>query len=399
MLTNSIFERDARIRRYSDYLAADGHFVDVICLASESGEDQSRHPHVRVFPLPYTRRRREGFGLMLDWLGIAANMFLSLTRLEIRQPYDVVHVHNMPDFLVFCALAPRLRGCPVLLNVHDPVPELTRSKMDFSQRHPLVRAQCFIEAISAGFSTHVITATPYFKKILESRGVPASKITVIINASDQRFFRPDSEPGPVREKAMFTLLYVGTVAVRYGLEVCVRALKRIRERIPGIRFKIIPKIREEGVGLENCLRVAREIGVADLIEVGAPAPLEEMPGMMKRADVGIYPALPDCHMNVALSLKIPEMAAVGLPILASRLAVLEDLFGDDAIAFVPPGDPEAFADKVVELWERPELMERLAANARVKAAALSWEHQYPLYTELLESILGRKLTAPSGTSS
>jgi glycosyltransferase involved in cell wall biosynthesis len=91
-------------------------------------------------------------------------------------------------------------------------------------------------------------------------------------------------------------------------------------------------------------------------------------------------------MDIALSLKIHEMSSVGLPIVSSRLNVLEDLYGDDCIAFVPPGDHHALATKIIELYRKPELRKRLAENALKCSAGLTWESQYATYCALIKSL-------------
>jgi glycosyltransferase involved in cell wall biosynthesis len=236
----------------------------------------------------------------------------------------------------------------------------------------------------------VITATPAFGKMLVRRGIPAEKITVVMNAADPRYFALDENMPRARQTdESFTLLYVGTVARRYGLDVCIRALPILRDEIRGIKLKVVPKIRHEGKALDDCLELARILDVSDLVEVTDPVPLEMMPEMMRQADIGIYPALKDCHMDVALSLKIPEMANVGLCIVATRLSVLEELYGETCIAFVPSGDHVAFAAKVLELYRSPELRQCLSRNALERSASFTWDSQYRVYRELLESMLGR----------
>jgi len=387
MITNSVYIRDTRVRRYAEPLADEGHHVDIICLASENDQPQSSHPNIEVYALPIARSRREGLTHVLGWLHSAFMMFLKCSRLDFRHRYDLVHVHNMPDFLAFCALVPRLRGCPVILNIHDPTPELAQSKLQVSGTHILIRAEIFLERISIRFSSHIITATPTFRNILVSRGVPPEKITVIMNAADPRFSRSAPKIMSGRQNDKFILLYVGTVANRYGLQVAIRALTILRPEIPGLKLRVVPKIRDEGKALDDCMELAQTLGVEDLVELSDPVPLELMPDIMQQADIGLYPALSDCHMDLALSLKIPEMASVGLCIVSTRLPVLEELYGDDSIAFVPPGDVKALADKVMELYRSPESMDTLARKAREKSAALTWESQYSIYRELLHSIL------------
>ncbi len=387
MITHSVYIRDTRVRRYAEPLADEGHHVDIICLASENDQPQTSHPNIKVYALPMTRSRREGLTHILGWLYAAFMMFVKCSRLDIQYRYDLIHVHNMPDFLAFCALIPRLRGCPVILNIHDPTPELAQSKLQVPGNHIVVRAEIFLEKISIKFSSHIVTATPTFRSILISRGVPPEKITVVMNAADPRFSRSVTEIVSRKQNDKFTLLYVGTVANRYGLQVAVQALPILQPEIPGLKLRVVPKIRDEGKALDDCVQLAQTLGVGDLVELSDPVPLELMPEIMQQADIGLYPALSDCHMDLALSLKIPEMASVGLCIVSTRLPVLEELYGDDSIAFVPPGDFRALAGKILELYRSPEFMENLARKAREKSASLTWESQYRIYRELLRSIL------------
>lgn len=392
MLTDSVYARDIRVRRYAEYLAADGHFIDIICLQSEDRTSQGSHMHIRVFPLPWMRNRREGLGLVLNWLTTAFFMLLRGSWLDIEDHYDVVHVHNMPDFLVFCAIVPRLRGCPILLNIHDPVPELAQSKLQLSAEHPLIRIQALLETLSTRFSSHIITSTDFFRQKLVERGIPREKITVIANAPEPGIFLcPNHRWKRRTDQKEFVLLYVGTVAYRYGLHILVEALPRLREEIPTVRVRVYTKILKEGKTLDQCVLLARRLGVADLFEVRPPAPLDRMPEIMSQADLGVYPALRDVHMDNALSLKIPEMAAVGLPIVATRLSVLEEIYGDDSIAFVPSGDPDALARKIIQLYQAPEMLDRLSASAFAKSRVLDWKSEYRVYQEILKSLLGRNI--------
>jgi glycosyltransferase involved in cell wall biosynthesis len=388
MLVHNIYGRDARVRRYAEYLAMDGCLIDVICLTPETGRADTGHVGIRLFPLPMKRVRKEGWKHAFQWALATILMFLFMCGLDLRYRYDLVHVHNMPDFLVFCALLPRLRGCPVILDIHDPVPELAMSKLGLQRDHMMIRILALLERLCCLFSSHVITAVPTFKSVLVQRGERPEKITVIVNAADPRIFsfKPDARRRASMPGSMI-LLYVGTVADRYGLDVCVRSLPFLQSQIPDIRLKIVPKVREEGAALDKILCLVAELNVRDSLELIDPVPLEEMPDIMRQADVGVYPARRDCHMDLALSLKIPEMAQVGLPIVASRLTVLEQMFGEDAIAFVPPGDCDAFAAKILELHQSPEIAQSLAQTALQRALSLRWENQYSDYKNLIRNLL------------
>lgn len=389
MITHSVYSRDVRIRRYAEYLAKEGFLVDIVCLSSETEDYREPYPGVRVFPIPWTKNRKEGLLQTMEWLVAVFMMFLYTSFLDIKYRYDLVHVHNLPDFIVFAALIPKMRGCPILFNVHDPSPEIARSKLELSENHPLIRVVAFIERISLRFSDHIITASSSFKKKLVERGTPAEKITVIMNAADGRFFKIDSD-GEKTDRSTngrFTMLYVGTVATRYGLDITIRALPKLKSKIDGLCLKVFPKIKGEGKALDNCVSLARKLDVGELVEVLDPVPLEQMPEVMKNADLGIYPARRDCHMDIALSLKIPEMVNMKLPIVASKLSILEELYGDDGIAYFADGNPDAFAEKVLELYYDRGMMRKIAENALRHSASFTWESQYLIYRKTIDGLL------------
>lgn len=385
MLTHSVYSRDIRVRRYAEYLVNDGYLVDVICLATEDNSPQSKDPRLEVYPVPMTRRRREMLGHLLDWSMSIFFMFWYTNKLSFKHQYDLVHVHNMPDLLILCAIFQRLRGTPVILNIHDAVPELTQSKLGIGPRHPLVRVQSLLEKMCIALSSHVITSTESFKKKLIERGASEKKITVITNFPDERLFNSrDSLRVRNNDDTEFILLYVGTVAYRYGLETVVKALPYLKGKIPGIKLQVFTKIKEEGKALSDCQQLALDLQVQDIFEVNDPVPLEKMPSIMANADIGVYPALKDCHMDNALSLKIPEMVNMELPIVASRIAILEELYGPDSIAFVESGDVTEFSRKVLELYEFPEKRRLYAKTAKAKGSRMLWKDQYPIYRDVVE---------------
>ena len=61
-------------------------------------------------------------------------------QLARPRSYQLVHVNNMPDFLVLSAWLPRLLGVPVIHDVHDLMPELYAEKFAAGETHLLVRA-------------------------------------------------------------------------------------------------------------------------------------------------------------------------------------------------------------------------------------------------------------------
>ncbi len=87
-------------------------------------------------------------------------------------------------------------------------------------------------------------------------------------------------------------------------------------------------------------------------------------------------------------MKVLEYATVGIPIIASRLKVLEDLFGDAAILFFEAGEVEQFVRCVIELFNNPDRRLQLTQNADKVLLQHNWEDQRHAYLHLLSRLSG-----------
>lgn len=106
----------------------------------------------------------------------------------MKRGYDVIHVHNMPDFLVFAAVFPRLVGAKVILDVQDASPELMAAKTRERQRAVVTRLAIWQEHISTIFAQHVITVGWPFEELLLQRGAPRGKMSILLNSADPKMF-------------------------------------------------------------------------------------------------------------------------------------------------------------------------------------------------------------------
>ncbi len=102
----------------------------------------------------------------------------------------------MPDAIVATALVPRLRGTPVVLDVHDTFPELFATKFARPEDDPLVRLLCLEERVSAACASHVLVVTAQARNRLEDRGVGLGRTTVVMNSPDERVFGAPRPPVP-----------------------------------------------------------------------------------------------------------------------------------------------------------------------------------------------------------
>ena len=387
---------DARVKGYAEALAAAGDLVDVIGIQSHSQEESYQdfiiERGVRIFTIRVDRSRNSSFAYLLEYGFAFIFLCFRLTEKFLKNRYDVIHFHNMPDFLVFAGLIAKLLGARIILDIHDLMPEVYMSKFPDAKNGWGVWFMRLEEKISIQFSNAVIVANAHFRSNLIKRGISSPKITVVKNFPDPHIFnysRYAMQSGKPLE--WFTLIFPGTIAPRYGLEVAIKALPLIKGTIPNIRLLIIGRPGEYGKSLAA---LAEKLDVSSSVEFRAVMPNNEIPEQLLRADIGIYPALPDAHMSIAIPGKLLEFAAMRIPILSSRLQIVEEMFDESAVLFFEPGNVDGFAECVLKLYENPTLREELVRNAtQTFVQRHSGEHEIQAYWDVLRRLLpGKKLS-------
>lgn len=399
MVVHAYYEGDARVRRYAESLALLGHRVEVLALRAPDKPKREELRGVAVHRLPLSRRRGGTLRYLFEYAWFT--LLCGLVLLWRARRYDVVHVHNMPDFLVFAAFWPRLFGRVVLLDVHDLMPEVSCSKFKTSIRHPAIWPLRVQEWLSHRFASACIFATERFRQgAIARHTVRPDRSIAVMNAADTTLFDRNRHPwrGPERPED-FVMLYLGTVSHRHGVDQCVRVLPLAKLQVPGIKLVIHAKLSEgEGKPMQELRDLAQQLGVADRIEIGPPLPLQEVPARMSRASVGVFTPHLDIHIDMALSLKVPEFVAMDVPVVAVRTSIMTSLFREDEVAMFADGDMQAFADWLGRLYREPGLRAAMTQRARRFTAEHAWEAEFAGYLQLLERLLRRPLAASTPRS-
>jgi len=266
---------------------------------------------------------------------------------------------------------PRFAGARIILDVRDPMPEFFMSKYGLPADHRLVRALLAEERTSCRYATHVVTVHEAMKDLLLRTGVPPHKISVVFNAPDPRIFDAPSA-GPERDPEDRTILYAGTVAGRYGLNMLVTAVARLKDAIPGLRLRIVG----DGDLVEGMKRNARALGIEDRVRFDGPVSLDRIPGIVRSSWVGAQPHLEDPLMRLTLPTKVLEWAALGLPVICSRTEALTKTLDERDLTLITPGAYEELLAALVEAHRDPRALAAKAARAKESVRRrLDWSEE------------------------
>jgi glycosyltransferase involved in cell wall biosynthesis len=388
MAVHAYYEKDARVRRYAEALVQAGHEVDVLALRDPGRPRREILHGVQVIRLPLARRRGGVARYVFEYCMFFALVLWGLIWLHRRRRYRVVHIHNMPDLLVFAAMYPKLCGARVVLDIHDLMPEVYSSKFQVPISHRAIWPLRVQERWSMWFADRVVFASDLFREIAVARGsVHPDKAISVLNAADIGIFDRARHPWVGPGSGRFVVLYLGTVSERHGVDQAVRAVARIKGQVPGLRFEIYPRFAEgDGRPLEELRRLVSEQGLSEIVEFLPPVPLEEVPAVMSRASVGVFTPHLDVHIDIALSLKVPEYTAMGLPIVTTRTRIMERYFHSDEVAFFQDGDVQGCAEALLRQARDPEGGRAMAERAGRFLREHSWEQERDRYFAMLSGL-------------
>lgn len=366
--------------RYAEALVARGDHVDVISVAKQS---QSRFEVVNgVYVIRIqTRKKNEKHPLtyllrLLMFLGRAS---IVVAARHVRHRYNVLHVHSVPDFLVFAALLPRLTGASVILDIHDLLPELYATKFKATPSSRVCRALEMIELVSAASAHHVIAPNHIWRKRLVERSVDASKCSVFMNYPDPLVF---SRRGRCRRDKKTILLYPGSLNWHQGLDLAIRAFAKNANLFPCSEFHIYG----EGPEKENLVRLTEELGLKSRVLFFAPTTLREISIISENSDLGIIPKRNDGFGDEAFSTKSLEFMMLAVPIIIADTTIDRFYFNTDVVTFFRSGDIADLARCMRRLMNSSILRREQAARALDFVKNYRWDSQKRDYLALVDGL-------------
>jgi glycosyltransferase involved in cell wall biosynthesis len=375
----TFYESDNRVRRYAEALAERGNSVEVMALR-RNGE--STHAVANGVRIDRLQRRQVTEGSAAAYLAkilvFFARAMAVISARHARRSYDVVHVHNVPDFLVFAAWLPKLTGARVILDIHDILPELYGDKFHVPEHSWTFKSMRWVERRSTRFAHHVIVAGDLWRdKLITRAGLKPEQCTTLLNHPDRRLFKPSN--GTRRNDGKFIVLYPGTLNHHQGVDLAVNAFALVRHRMPNAELHIYG----EGPARQHIATLIAEGGLQDAVKLKAPVSIEAIAGVMSDADLGVIPKRAEGFGNEAFSTKSLEFMACGVPVVMSRTQVDSRHFDDSLVRFFEPGAPEALADAMLRDYEHPE--ERLARvqHASNFVAQIDWAAKLPCYLQIV----------------
>jgi len=395
MVVHAYYEEDPRVRREAEAVVASGRDVDVFALRRDDAEREGWLEGVRVHRLDVQRHQGAGIGrYLLEYAEFFVRAMFALTRAHRRRRYALVQVHTIPDALVFAALPLRLAGIPVVIDLHEAMPEFFRMRFPKAS-NPVVHAALVAqERLSIAMASAAITVNDALGDRLVAMGVPRGKVTIVHNSPSLARFDAGAHPvRPFMADGVLRLVYAGALSTVYELDVAIEALARIAAARPGVTaslelygrdFAEVP-LHEHAAGL----------GLTDRVVFHGRVPIEAVPGVIAAADIGLAPTRRTEFTDFSLSTKIFEYAAMGKPVVASRLPMVEAMFPPGTVTTYAAGDAEDLARAILRLVDSADDREARVAATGAIVREVAWERESIRYLDLVERLALDGISSPA----
>ena len=343
--------------RSAEAMSRSGMDVDLLCLQQHPEEPRREQINgVQVSRLALKKRRGGKLSYAYQYLAFLVLSFFWLSRRHLIHRYQVVHIHNMPDFLVFGAAFAKALGSRVVLDLHDPTPEVFMTVYGLVSDQWLVRLLRRVETLSIRFADLVLTPNVAFRDLFVARGCPPEKIEIVMNSPLEEVFpltAPVNRPRPLQRKdTKFALMFHGTVVERHGLHTAIEAVALLSKRIPGIRFDIYG---DDTLYLrEKILPLVSELQLQQRVSYQGEQPQHVIARAVAHCDLGIIANLRTVFTEINLPTRIFEYLALGKPVIVPDTKGIRDYFNPGSILFFNAGDAESLASQIQWVFDHPQ---------------------------------------------
>lgn len=380
------YRRDPRVKREAEALVEMGHRVVFLARRQPGEPDREVIAGVEIIKTVGLKEKCDTFWeYLLDYVIFFLMVSLHLAARPLR--YKLIHINNMPDFLVFATWLPRMLGCPVIHDVHDLMPELYGEKFASGEKNWVIQALKTQERWAGQFASAVLTVEERLKDILSERGIPREKIHVLMNLPDERIFcqRKAIPLGP--HSAPFVMVYHGTLARRLGLDIAIEAVAKARGSIPQMELRIIGagEERDRLIELRNSLELQEVVTFSEGF-----VPVERIPTIIDDADIGLVPLRMSSGTDVMLPTKLLEYVSMGIPCIVPKTGTISRYFDERMVEFFEAENVDSLTGAILRLYHDPEKRNRLSKEATERFGnKYKWNVHKKVYTNLVAHLLER----------
>ncbi len=351
----------------------DGHSVTVVTCAPN-------HPQGQVYDgyrnCLFQREECQGIRVIRIWTFITANEgFVKRTLNYISYLIAVVLVTPwLPQANVVISTSPqffnglagyfvsRILRIPWVLEIRDLWPESILAVGAITNRR-IIQLLEWLEKFAYRKADWIVPVTDSFQRFIAEKGITPDKITVIKNGANLALYNPMAGENTMTElldlKGKMVASYFGTHGMAHHLETILYAAKQLQD-YPDIVFLLAG----DGAERKNVLALHQQLKLTNVLML-EQQPKHLMPSLWALSSVSLILLRKSDLFQTVIPSKIFESMAMEKPIiLGVEGESAEIVRAADAGFCIEPENSQELAQRMLELYQQPELRSRFGANGR-----------------------------------
>jgi len=379
------FPRDPRVRRYMNALNESGISCVVICSKRKRDPYFENWNGNRVYRIPVAKKRSSFILTFFEYSFFTWISSFLLLYLGIKYRFKIIHVHTLPDFLIFAAIWNKLFGTKLILDLHEIFPELYMARTGAKDSSFKIKLLKLSESLSIKLANDVLTIHDNAKDIFLGRNKNLEKkLHVVMNTVD-----PDEFPEPRHEtQGEFPIIYNGTIVKLLNLTIIVESLATQKRSMPPADFnKLIYRLYGDGPALEEILNLAKKLGIEDKVQYMGYLQPEDMRKEFLKTGVLILPPLKNIYSDLFYTIKLIEAIYLKIPVIATRLNTYMRYYREESIFYFDSGNTDELTERIKEVFYNKELVKQKTENARADYDKISRDIMKTRYINVVNNLM------------
>jgi len=377
-LVQEYYPKDPRVRKYVDLLLSNGYRVDVISLKKNGFKSYENSDNLEIYRIGIPKKRSSLLRYFIEYAYFFISSLYLISVLYLKKRYSIIHVNNLPDFLVFSTIIPKLLGSKIILDMHEVAPEFFQMKYNKNEDFLLIKLLKVIEKYSLQYCDFAITINKAITKLLTKRSISNRKIDIIMNVPDKRinkimdFNKYDKH---------FNIVYHGTISDLYSLQNSILSISLLKEEIPLIRFHIYG----EGPSENKLKKLVEERELSDNVHFHGYIDNRYICDELKKMNVGMLPLERNVFIDLSFSNKLTEYIAQGLPVIISEIPSIMDYFSSNSL-FYCKTNPEEIKKQILRIYHNNDLVKDKIRNSQKEYKKIDWNIMSKKYLSIISKL-------------
>lgn len=379
MIAYTTLSTDSRVVRESLAAKETGFTVDLYVL------NEDNKIALNDINIHYTKKKQyKGKNKIKFLLSYFNFFFFCFFKICFSRRYYVIHVNNMPNFLIFSCIFAKILGSKLILDIHDLMPEVYAQKFNLPLRHPIIRFLYLEERLSGNFADVVISTNRLHTKRFIKNKIHKNFFPEILNSADESIFNKTTNRNFFSDEIV--VIYPTTIAKHLGIDILIDAMEILKRRDVKVKLKIFG----DGEYRETAMKLVNQKELDDyIIFSDGFIDFSSLSEEYNKAHIGVLPYPNGYSTSFQMPIKIHEYFIKGLCTIASDINIIREYFSNCTLLF-NAGDPKDLADKIYMLIQNRELMKEYANKGFEYYLKHPWSKYKKRYIDLLNELVNEK---------